>query len=374
MIEEYQDQELIDRAKLNFNLILNEKNLLSNDFVFDNNNFYFLIFFNYFYSVNQENFVKDFLMNNEFGGECVFKNEDFTKMKNHIWTVDTSISNKTAEDRINKKEDLSFYYKFADFEVNQNDLSNLTYNQTNTLVLNSKFNFKSFPFDRQILKIVFENNYPYPLFEDIDDIIFNPAEVSTNIENSTLYEWDFINFSKKYYGDLLYDDDDFLNSENYRYDETDMPGGFLEIDVQIERNSSYYLFKVLSPIFLILIVCWSVIFIKPSQLESRLTVSIVCFLTLIAFNFVIDENLPKLGYLTLIDYFILWSYIFSALPTLISIIEYKISDNEILSKKINNLIKFIGIPSYLVIIYILFNINSSNNINNINNLLKAVTL
>ena len=46
------------------------------------------------------------------------------------------------------------------------------------------------------------------------------------------------------------------------------------------------------------------------ELEARLTITIVCLLSLIAYNFVIDADLPKLEYLTIMDYIILVSYIY----------------------------------------------------------------
>ena len=43
-------------------------------------------------------------------------------------------------------------------------------------------------------------------------------------------------------------------------------------------------------------VCWSAsLGYPPRELESRLTITIVCLLSLIAYNFVIDSELPKLG-------------------------------------------------------------------------------
>ena len=98
----------------------------------------------------------------------------------------------------------------------------------------------------------------------------------------------------------------------------------------------------------------------------------MCFLTLIAYNFVIDQDLPKLGYLTLIDNIVLLSYIYSALPTIISIFEYKYSENlNIL--KLNNKIRIIGFVTYVALFYLFLNISAQEN-ENINNFLKAVTL
>ena len=67
--------------------------------------------------------------------------------------------------------------------------------------------------------------------------------------------------------------------------------------INIERKYWYYIFKIILPIILILTICWSSIWVDPTEIESRLTITIVC-LSLIAYNFVIDEEMPKLDYLT----------------------------------------------------------------------------
>ena len=68
--------------------------------------------------------------------------------------------------------------------------------------------------------------------------------------------------------------------------------------------------------------------IKPNQLQSRLTVSVVCFLALITYTFIIDKDLPKLDYLTVMDYIILVSYLFAAIPTIESVSISKQENNE----------------------------------------------
>jgi len=50
-----------------------------------------------------------------------------------------------------------------------------------------------------------------------------------------------------------------------------------------------------------------------------LIVIIVSFLTLIAYNFVIQSEIPTLGYLTFMDGFILLGYLFAGIPTLTSV-------------------------------------------------------
>ena len=100
-------------------------------------------------------------------------------------------------------------------------------------------------------------------------------------------------------------------------------GAGLKLDVTLERKHGYYVFKVILPIVLILMVCWAAVWINPKELESRLTITIVCLLSLIAYNFVIDSELPKLEYLTVLDWIILVSYIYATIPNFLSVISFK---------------------------------------------------
>ena len=64
------------------------------------------------------------------------------------------------------------------------------------------------------------------------------------------------------------------------------------IELEVERKSGYYLFKIIIPILLILAVCWSSIWIDQRE-RVKTYLTIVCLLSLIAYNFVIDNELPK---------------------------------------------------------------------------------
>ena len=94
------------------------------------------------------------------------------------------------------------------------------------------------------------------------------------------------------------------------------------------------------PIILILMVCWSSVFIAAKELESKLTITIVP-LSLIAYNFVIDNEIPKLEYLTIIDWIILASYFYAALPNFLSILSFNLYKGKktILLKKVDNFSK-----------------------------------
>jgi hypothetical protein len=132
----------------------------------------------------------------------------------------------------------------------------------------------------------------------------------------------------------------------------------LNIILEIERESSYYVYKIILPIVLILMVCWSVMWITPKELEARLTVTIVCLLSLIAYNFVIDSEIPKLEYLTTMDWIIFTSYIFATIPNFLCIISHKLyKKNKNLCFRIEEKAKYFGPISYVLIILLIISYN-----------------
>ena len=136
----------------------------------------------------------------------------------------------------------------------------------------------------------------------------------------------------------------------------------VQIDIIVDRKSGYYIFKIIVPIILILMICWSSVWINPREIESRLTITIVCLLSLIAYNFVIDADMPKLEYLTIMDYIILISYVYSAIPNFLSIYSFYLHKlDKQRTEKYELIEKKYGLSSYLLIILIiiLFNVNNA---------------
>ena len=107
-------------------------------------------------------------------------------------------------------------------------------------------------------------------------------------------------------------------------------------------------------------VCWSVVWVDPRELEARLTITIVCLLSLIAYNFVIDSELPKLEYLTVMDWIILVSYFYATIPNFISVISFRLyKTNRPLSDKIELYSKKYGASSYVVLTLVIIIINAN---------------
>ena len=225
------------------------------------------------------------------------------------------------------------------------------------------FNFEKFPFDKQSLKIkivsgarstsIFEEAWPKTgkaavHFVTPDEGAFLGLEnYLNNISKNYLKEWSVKNVnieSEEIIVENFYNK--YLN-KTHLYNENS-----INLILNIERNSAHYIYKIIIPVFLILSVAWFVLWIPTYKLDARLTTSIVALLSLIAYNFVFSDDIPKLNYLTALDKYILLSYIFCCIPTFMSIgFSRFIVKNQRKVTMINKKLR-----TWLGIIYVLFTI------------------
>jgi cadmium resistance protein CadD (predicted permease) len=73
------------------------------------------------------------------------------------------------------------------------------------------------------------------------------------------------------------------------------------------RNAQHFVIKVMVPLLLIVMMSWAVFWIEPNDANTQMAVAVTAMLTLIAYRFAVDADVPKLPYLTRLDAFILMS-------------------------------------------------------------------
>jgi hypothetical protein len=84
-----------------------------------------------------------------------------------------------------------------------------------------------------------------------------------------------------------------------------VPGVVFSLDVK--RHTGFFTLKVIFPLVLIVAMSWLVFWIDPSMAATQISVSVTAMLTLIAYRFSIGDMVPKLAFLTRLDYFVLGS-------------------------------------------------------------------
>ena len=229
---------------------------------------------------------------------CTFTKENFENLKIFYprWDFHNLV---TLGD-----QDLSTFYQisyFAKESEQDEDTLDIIQKHSGNSIFKTYFDFSSFPFDKQNLNFIILPNDDGTCFTtELDFSEFSNDVLIQSFDNLKFNEWNKSNMSYQSY---------FNYNQSCMYYDSGV-----QVNIFVERNYNYFLTKILIPIFLILIISWSVFWIRPNLIEPRLTVSIVCLLSLIAYNFVVDDDLPKLSYLTVMDLMILLSYFSQLYP------------------------------------------------------------
>jgi heme/copper-type cytochrome/quinol oxidase subunit 4 len=91
----------------------------------------------------------------------------------------------------------------------------------------------------------------------------------------------------------------------------------IEFGLQIARPRAAYLFRLLLPIAVVLLSCFSVFFLSPAFADARVDVPIAVLLTTVALHLTVSSDLPQVGYIRLIDKV----YNFAYLVIFVSLVE-----------------------------------------------------
>ena len=281
-------------------------------------------------------------------GRCYFTPEEFNKLGTFNPALGFNNQIELNREQIIETIALTFYEdSLTLYDGSSVDQVFASYQVEGKITLKSDFNFKAFPFDSQNLKF------------DLWAMAGDELEIDyTDLDFSFLFQ----DYSSLRIPEWKVNDADIKSKSFYSayHDENRI---MYELEINIERQYGYYIYKVLIPILIILIVAWTALWIPSKEIESRLTITIVCLLSLIAYNFIVDKDVPKLDYLTLLDYLILLSYLFAAIPTIFTVISYNfyVSNNN--ADKFDKSIKFYGPFTFIGISIMIFFSQAINNPN-----------
>lgn len=212
------------------------------------------------------------------------------------------------------------------------------YNERFTVDIEQGFDLEEFPFDEHGISFRIE-----PFEYAADEVIFLPAEDPLNEQWET-EEWDIT------YNPLL------VETGLPESDDEEIGFAATTADISIERVPDFYLSSFFLPLLLIVAISWAVFWMdyKDMHLADRMSVSFTSVLTVVAFDFVSTDNLPKLSYPTLLDKTLTISYVFLALTVLENVVGYSLKKNNnlALAQKVDLLSRWLFPLGYYVILAI----------------------
>jgi hypothetical protein len=85
--------------------------------------------------------------------------------------------------------------------------------------------------------------------------------------------------------------------------------------IVVKRRSGFYVWKVFVPIFLMVLVPWSVFWVSTKEFDWQMKIPIAIMLAMVAFEYSISWDLPRVRYITFLDAVFLTSFAFTFLTT-----------------------------------------------------------
>ncbi len=251
--------------------------------------------------------------------KCIYKDYE-------IWTPTIAVINRNGGDQLLDK--IARVDPDGNVNIKQRYVGEIT----------SDLDFSNFPFDDQVLHFILAAVGP-----DAQDIVFELDKDTTGQRDKFSAEGWTINLV-----------DGVTNTERIKTWGESPIYNLHRIDFRLEaqRDKAYYVWKVIAPLCLIVLMAWAVFWIDPKHLGPQVGLSTATVFTLIAYRFAIGFNLPKVSYFTRMDNFVLLSTIlvFIALGTAIATSKISSDGENKLAKLIEKYMRVIYLLAFLAII------------------------
>lgn len=209
----------------------------------------------------------------------IFLEEDAQEKLNSIWWPDITFTNE-VEGRDIANEELI---------VHEN--GTVEYREKFTVTLEAKYDLYKFPFDKQTLEV------------EIESFAWDERYLQLHIEEQ------FVGFSDEYEILEWRTDDVSTQIEDIMEVGDRNPFSEFRMTIHVSRESGFYVWKVLLPLIILVIMCFAVFWMDDEGLSSRLGVAFTGVLTVVAYQFIATGNLPKVPYITLMDSYITFSFV-----------------------------------------------------------------
>eukprot|EP01083_Nonionella_stella_P063989 166364_1 len=163
-----------------------------------------------------------------------------------------------------------------------------------------RMELQRFPFDRQFMNMSF-NAHIKPVMEEEGPwnwILEYPTWMPPELNDQ---------FNQKFAVRMLSSITEYELLEPWvDFDKEEAP---LSIRLRVNRLPSYYFGNIVFPNFLIVAGCFSAFVVPREDIADRLSVTVTLMLAAVAFRFIVSLMLPKVSYLTLMDYYLLLGFL-----------------------------------------------------------------
>ena len=174
------------------------------------------------------------------------------------------------------------------------------YAEQRNVLLETPMSLQDYPFDIQHLKayiIPFGNKEDEVVLKINDGLRQATDEYVKRHSNVNIAEWDLQHLEMKE-GETF-----------YRYDGKKQDISQILLTIVMKRQSAHVVWDIICPLFILVSMVWSIFWMDIESLADRLNISFIGILTIVAYQFLIIDNMPRISYLTFTDAMLLSSFV-----------------------------------------------------------------
>ncbi len=182
----------------------------------------------------------------------------------------------------------------------------VAYSETFYAKVETPMDLRRFPFDTQKLEVFF-----HPFLYERNELALVPDDrlARTWNQNLGLADW-----SRE--GVTMLE----RSTEIAYFDENRSAVSEFVVTVEIKRRPLHMVISIIFPMVLLVSLTWSVFWMDSETLANRVNISFIGILSVVAYYFVILNNVPEVSYLTFIDAFIISTFLILAAGVVVTVL------------------------------------------------------
>jgi hypothetical protein len=234
----------------------------------------------------------------------------------------------------------SISHKTNQYSLEADSNGTVTYRERFDGVYSNNFELRKFPFDSQVLVFEFQ-----PFLSAASNIQFAPEALPgtgiTPDQHTELAAW--------HIGDLRYTTDKLVRDPFQPETHEAL------FQITAKRRSGFYLWKIFLPLMMITLIPMVVFWIDVKEFDWIVKIPMTMLLSLVAFQFTVTRDLPRIGYITFLDAVFIASFVFCFLGIFEITLVYTLQkyDRRLLAVRLHTMGRW-GYPvAYLSVVSVL---------------------
>jgi hypothetical protein len=198
------------------------------------------------------------------------------------------------------------------------------------------FDLRRFPFDRQRLELAVESF----LWPEDDLVIVAEPQATGFAQDFSIPEWNIRRVGTR--------------TESSSALRSAEPFSRIVLEIDVVREWGFYVWKIMLPLVVIVALSWSIFWMSDERVAGRSRITATGVLTIVAYQFVVGEDLPRIAYLTLLDKVMILSFMLLAVTVVESLIVSRYQDDDMpRAVRIDRISRLLFPGTYLVLMVLL---------------------